>query len=276
MNVEELLQNKGVPFKASGQDLVVNCLNPEHEDRNPSMRIDRILGIFRCVSCGFKGNIFKHFGAPEDALSIKRETLKRKVMDLRNDFIGLEMPEDATPFEYPWRNISIETYKKFKAFKTNFEMAGRVVFPITDATGKIVAFHGRDETGTLKKKYYNYPRHCKLPVYPLATPKNGRLILVEGIFDVLNLVDKGIDNVSCIFGVDNFSSEKATLLTFRGVQGVDIILDPDEAGEKGSAKLEKICKEVGLSTRIITLPTGFDPGSLSQDQVTKLKAKLND
>ena len=44
MTVEELLNSKQIPFIVKGNDYVVHCLNPEHPDRNPSMRIDRIDG----------------------------------------------------------------------------------------------------------------------------------------------------------------------------------------------------------------------------------------
>ena len=53
MNVEELIQKKKIPYRLQGADIVVGCLNPEHDDSNPSMRIDKITGIFHCFSCGF-------------------------------------------------------------------------------------------------------------------------------------------------------------------------------------------------------------------------------
>ena len=46
MREQELLQEKNLDFKLSGRDLLVKCLNPEHEDTNPSMRIDNVTGIF--------------------------------------------------------------------------------------------------------------------------------------------------------------------------------------------------------------------------------------
>ena len=46
MNVEDLLISKNIPYIPKGKDFVVQCLNPEHKDRNPSMRIDQITGIF--------------------------------------------------------------------------------------------------------------------------------------------------------------------------------------------------------------------------------------
>ena len=50
MNVQELLESKQIHFIPKGKDFVVRCLNPEHEDRNPSMRIDPIDGRFNCFS----------------------------------------------------------------------------------------------------------------------------------------------------------------------------------------------------------------------------------
>ena len=46
MTVEELLVERRVHFKQSPADFIVGCLNPEHDDSNPSMRIDRITGIY--------------------------------------------------------------------------------------------------------------------------------------------------------------------------------------------------------------------------------------
>ena len=40
MTVEELLEQQKIPYKVSPKDFVVRCLNPEHDDHNPSMRID--------------------------------------------------------------------------------------------------------------------------------------------------------------------------------------------------------------------------------------------
>ena len=53
MNVEEILTKQGISFTHKGKDLVVRCLDPEHDDSKPSMRIDRTLGIFSCPACKF-------------------------------------------------------------------------------------------------------------------------------------------------------------------------------------------------------------------------------
>ena len=78
MTVEELLAEEKIPFKVSPADFIVKCLNPEHDDTNPSMRIDKVSGIFNCFACGFKGNIFQLYGEKANYMQIKRELLKQK------------------------------------------------------------------------------------------------------------------------------------------------------------------------------------------------------
>ena len=84
MKVEELLLEKAIDYKVSGRDFLTKCLNPDHEDTNPSMRIDNTTGIFHCFSCGFKGSVFKHFGALPDFLEIKRQSLNQTLILSKN------------------------------------------------------------------------------------------------------------------------------------------------------------------------------------------------
>jgi len=149
-SVEEILREKNIYYKFSGKDLLIKCLNPDHDDGNPSMRIDRVLGIFNCFSCGYKGSLFKHYGVQVSETAIRAEKLKRIMESIRSSGIGLNMPEGYQTFDRDWRGIKADTYKKFSAFyhfSPNF--SGRVNFPIKSSSGRIVAFQGRDESGTL-------------------------------------------------------------------------------------------------------------------------------
>lgn len=271
-SVEEILNEKGVFYKQSGKDLLIRCLNPDHDDSNPSMRIDRVLGVFHCFACGYKGSVFKHYKVEVSEVGIRREKLRRTMENLRSSGVGLSMPEGYQSFERDWRGISAETYKRFNAFyhiAPNF--SGRVNFPIRSPSGRIVAFQGRDESGTLTAKYMFTPHGVKLPIFPLAKSIQGRVILVEGIFDMLNLHDKGLDNAVCCFGVNNFNEDKLTLLKISGVSGLDIVFDADEAGKTGAEKIKKIAGE--FPVRVISLKSG-DPGSLSSKQVAGLRKRL--
>lgn len=273
MQVIELLEKHKIQHITSGKDVLVKCLNPKHEDNNPSMRIDKITGIFNCFSCGFKGNIFKHFDEPIDWLSTKRNIVKEKINNKIKESISLILPNDITPYVGTWRGISEETYNEFKAFEySDSEFVGRIWFPIYDFTEDLVALIGRHTTdGT--PKYMIKPTGAKLPLYPKALPINGRVVLVEGIFDMLNLYDKGIKNVISCFGVNTVTSNKLSLLKVRGIVGIDIFFDGDEAGQKGATKLKKLVEDEGLFCRNIYYPDK-DPGELTLEQVKKLKEKL--
>lgn len=282
MNVLELLENKDIQYTPKGADYVIRCLNPEHEDRNPSMRVDQVTGIFNCFSCGYKGNVFSHFGEKPNALQLRRELLKRNIQFIRSQSIGLPMPSGYVPYQGTWRGIKPTTYKKFGAFTcearnpdgTNNIFSGRIVFPIRDGVGDIVVFVGR-HTGDSTPKYLIQPTGAKLPLFPHVTPIQSTVMLVEGIYDMLNLHDKGIENAMCCFGVRNVTEEKLSILQMRGVDRIDIFLDNDEAGRSGAETIIQLCDNLGLQHRKIVFGSKeLDPGALTEKQVRSLKNKL--
>lgn len=275
MNVEDLLLSKKIPYIPRGKDFVVSCLNPDHADRNPSMRIDQVTGIFNCFSCEFKGNLFSHFGEKVNQMDVARASLKKKIANAMFESVGLEFPSGYVPYLGNWRDIKPETYKKFEAFlHTSKEFASRIVFPIYDRTGRIVAFVGRSQ-GVELPKYLNSPAGAKMPLYPVVKPIKGSIILVEGIFDMLNLHDKGLTNAVCCFGVKNVDAEKLSILSMQGVDRIDIFLDNDEAGQAGAERVKSVCEEVGLTSRTIKFGNKhIDAGALTKTQVSKLWSNL--
>ena len=108
--VQDLLKTKGLEFNISGRDYLVKCLNPEHDDSSPSMRIDKISGVYHCFSCGYKGNLFKHFGLLTNNVGVRIAKLKQKLADVKVNFDGQDLPKGATPFIQKYRGISKETY----------------------------------------------------------------------------------------------------------------------------------------------------------------------
>ena len=94
----ELLQERNIPFTVKGQDAIISCLNPEHDDTNPSLRVDKVTGIMHCFSCGFKGNLFTHFGAPQSPMEVKRHLLKEKIAEKKASSVGLKMPAGAVMY----------------------------------------------------------------------------------------------------------------------------------------------------------------------------------
>jgi len=229
MDVETLLSSKEIPFIPKGKDFVVRCLNPEHEDKNPSMKIDQITGIFQCFSCGYKGNVYNRFGERANQLQLRRDLFKKKLTEKRAESVGLSFPQNCLPYLGNWRDIKPETYKNFEAFQhQDNDFVGRINFPIRDISGKIVAFQGRHTTNGLPKYKFS-PPGAKLPFFPIVEFIKGSVVLVEGMFDMLNLHDKGMTNAVCCFGTNNFNETKLAMLRVQGAEYVDLFFDGDEA-----------------------------------------------
>ncbi|MEK9954997.1 MAG: toprim domain-containing protein, partial [Pelagibacteraceae bacterium] len=204
-------------------------------------------------------------------VGILREKLKEKIRRMRS-VLGMEMPEHYTLFNKSWRGISAETFNKFQAFyHTDPRYRGRVNFPIRDNSGRILVIQGRDEGNTLKQKYLFTPADAKIPLFPTVQPIQGKIILVEGIFDMLNLHDKGLTNAVCCFGTHHFTKAKLNLLKVSGVTGIDVVFDADDSGKKAAEKIRKIVEDFPI--RVVNLKKG-DPAELAEQQVKNLRRKL--
>jgi DNA primase len=274
--VKDLLKLKNIPFNQSGQDYLVKCLNPEHNDSNPSCRIDKVTGVTHCFSCGFKTNIFKFFGILSNNTSVRIAKLKEKIRQLSEQSNGLELPEGAKPWTSKFRGISVDTLKYYEAFYTDREpdLEDRIVFPVKDITGKIVVFQARHTLSDGQPKYVFFPKERPAPLYPALLPeRSSSLVLVEGIFDLINLYDKGLKNAVCTFGTSKLYKDTASkLLTYKvmGVEKIFILYDGDDAGREAAKKLKPLIEEAEFITEIISLPDDMDPGSLDQEYVDSL------
>jgi DNA primase len=291
MNVQELLDNRNIFYNISGGDLVVRCFNPEHEDARPSLRIDKITGKMHCFSCGFRGDVFEHFGEKVNKVILKVQELKDKIHALlvKNPL----MPRGAQPFEIEYRGISASTYATFNAFtqSTDSHFVDRVVFPITDINNDLIGFIGRYIHSDADPKYKVVPSKTKLPLYPIKVEAiQNSIIVVEGIFDMLNLYDKGLTNVVTGFGISRGQLPKMkyrrrrerkaqevledfSLYKLQGITRVYIMFDGDEPGKEAAAGLKEILKNDFICDTI-DIENGEDPGKFTKEKVEALKDLL--
>ena len=275
--VLDLLTKNGHTPRISGRDYLIRCLNPEHDDSNPSFRIDRVTGVAHCFSCGFKTNIFKHFGVFTNPVPIKIAKLKQKLRELAINTDGLDLPPGSVPWLKPFRGISVKTLKKFQAFYTNQVevLQDRIVFPIWDITNKTQVFVARHTFSSGNPRYINYPTGVQLPLFPQVMPQNATsIVLVEGIFDLLNLYDKGLHPVVCSFGTNTLQNDtKLKLLPFKaqGITKVYLMFDGDDAGQRAMVTLKPLIEDAGFLVETIKLPDETDPGELSEEDIISLK-----
>jgi len=273
MDVENLLNSRSIEFQSKGQDFVIRCLNPEHEDNNPSMHVDKLSGAFHCFSCGYKGNVFKYYNIHRDWQDFRVKKLQKKIIKIRQEALGLSMPAGFVPFNRTFRGINKEILRKYNAF-THKDHEDRIIFPIPDITGKIRAFIGRYMNSNAHPKYMVFPKGVDLPLFPSKIkPVDGSIILVEGAFDALNLINGGLENTTAVLGANNINKDNLESLRFLGVRKIYIMFDADEAGRKASKKAEE---ELNTSFLIehIELPEGVDPGDLSIKDIKHLKEEI--
>ncbi len=150
--------------------------------------------------------------------------------------------------------------------------AGRVIFPIHNIAGRVVAFGGRilkeDKTTA---KYLNSPEseiyHKSKILYGIfqakrEIAKTDKCFLVEGYTDVLSMNQAGIENVVASSGTA-LTSEQIRLIK-RFTPNITIIYDGDEAGIKASLRGIDLVLEEGMNVKVLLLPDGEDPDSFAK------------
>ena len=240
MTVSELLISKNIVSNTSGESLLIKCLNPEHEDNNPSMRINSTTGDSHCFACGHSVNIYRHFGIELNKVNTKVFKLLAKLDKRRNP--SIELPEGNTPIVDTYRGISIETLKHFEAFHNMLYFKDKICIPIRGFDNNIKCFITRDMYSD-ESRYMVYPKGARpviFPVKPLISQKT--LVVVEGIFDALKAYDAGMKNVICTFGTSAAlvpSTLEAIVSTANllGCTKLVIALDRDAPGATTSIKL---------------------------------------
>lgn len=144
--------------------------------------------------------------------------------------------------------------------------SNRIMFPLFDIDGKVVAFSGRIYNTTDSSKYvnskespifkkgqmiYNYHRVREF------VRKSGQVIVVEGFMDVIALYKVGINNVVATMGTA-ITSEQARLIK-RLSTDVILMFDGDNAGNKATVSCAEELQKVGITPKIIRLEDKLDP-----------------
>jgi DNA primase len=161
----------------------------------------------------------------------------------------------------------------------------RLIFPIADIGGRLVAFGGRTLAANTEgvPKYLNSPEtpiyHKGQMLYGLnwsrgAIRREGAALLVEGYMDYVSLASRGIENVVAGMGTA-LTPEQASLLG-RYTGKVLLLYDSDTAGLKATFRTADALLKAGVHPLVVTLPSGEDPDSIArQGGVEALKPYLS-
>ena len=157
--------------------------------------------------------------------------------------------------------------KKFDRFK------GRVMFPIHSMSGRVLGFGGRILTSDKKAaKYLNSPEsdiyHKSKVLYGIyfakqAIAKEDNCYLVEGYTDVIQMFQRGVENVVSSSGTA-LTPEQIRLIN-RLTKNITVLFDGDAAGLRASLRGIDLILEQGMDVKVCTFPEGEDPDSFAKN-----------
>lgn len=149
----------------------------------------------------------------------------------------------------------------------------RLMIPIHDVSGNVVAFGGRDLSGgQATAKYINTHENLLYKKSRIlfglyenrdAIRRSKQAILVEGYFDLMRCSDAGIDNVVAPCGTA-LTQEQAHLIR-RYATEVVVVFDGDAAGVRAAVRGVAILVQAGLTVRALVIPDGKDPDEYIRD-----------
>jgi len=163
-------------------------------------------------------------------------------------------------------SIIKEDGKKFDRFK------GRMMFPIHNLTGQVIAFGGRTLSNDKKQaKYLNSPEselyHKSKVLYGISFARNEMVrqdncFLVEGYTDVISLFDSGVENVVASSGT-SLTVDQIKLIK-RFTPNITILYDGDFAGIKAGLRGIDMILSEGMNVKVVLFPDGEDPDSYAR------------
>ncbi|MFO7837870.1 MAG: DNA primase [Desulfosalsimonadaceae bacterium] len=201
---------------------------------------------------GFSQEIIKQFAlgyAPEGWDNLVRFCRKEKIPDAMAEKAGLIIP----------RKSNTGYYDRFRS---------RIIFPIVDASRRVVGFGGRVlDDG--KPKYLNSPEtpvyNKSRTLYGLHAAKeqcrqSGVVYIVEGYFDLLAMHQQGIANAVATLGT-SLTTAHVRMLKRGYAQKARLVFDSDTAGIKAAQRSIGLFRNEAMDVEIIVLPEGEDPDS---------------
>lgn len=300
VNLVEVLRGYGVDWLRSHRPGQLQGRCPIHRgSREDAFHVSLSKNAFQCFACQARGNVLD-FVAVMERCTVREAALllarRFYVCDRRDGGILAAMSEREKPnwlgknerFNRPlsfilrgidsshWylqtRGIVPETAARFGVgfYSGPGLMSQRLVIPIHNARGQLVAYAGRSVDGALPK--YRLPAgfvksQVLFNFHRVSRLKQETVIVVEGYFDCLKVHQAGFPCVVALMGTVLFAATEALLLArFRRVL---LMLDGDDSGRQASSRIA--AQLAGkCSVRVVAVPAGGQPDQLNRAEITAL------
>lgn len=217
-------------IKEDSQFLWIHCLNPDHDDANPSMCVNKVehngkpVGFFYCYVCGWHGNM--------DAKEVKK-------MSKKNTMARKKRPIDWKRLNMCYRMFVTNVSKPFDVSYDTLQQYGwgwdseAHCFPMKNEEDEIIGIHRRFPTG---EKCCVEGSTLGLFLPPCSSARMG---VVEGVSDTCVASECGLSTIG--LPSSSFGHEIAVkYLKKHGVKSVVLIGDKGEPGQKSVEKMKKL------------------------------------
>jgi DNA primase len=300
VTMEMVLSRYGVNWlRKKDDELRGRC--PIHQGEGQStFHVSLGKNVFHCFSCKARGNVLDFVAAMEKC-SVRDAGLKLtewftvpsgapatdspKETPSRGVSIGAETNQPlkfqlkGVDHEHAYlneRGITLETAQKFGVgyFGGKGSMHGRVVIPIHNERGELVAYAGRSIDGSeprykLPTGFHKSQELFNLRRATLETGGERRVVVVEGFFDCMRVSAAGFPCVALMGS--SLSTQQEELLA-RHFKNACLMLDGDEAGRNATDEcLLRLARRMWVWA--VILPDGKQPDQLSGDELTELLGK---
>jgi len=287
----EQLSSKDIRYKDNKQWIQTYCPFHNYSGKYTHLGIRKDGKLVHCFSCGYTGT-WNDYALKKNLTLITEERRKNNTFtDLLYE-LESEIPSVSTivelpffePLDIPWRRFStkdnyrgpdlpVEFLKKFgiKKWYDDYNCAYSLLLPVkmeSELVGWSILWVGEKE---VSRKAQNMPGPwVKDALYPLNYVKNSSwVVLVEGQYDALRLIYSGIPALS-ILGTPNWASDLVVVLQAFEFSKIFVVLDGDDPGYKTSPIIYNDLLDK-ISTTVVDLPKGRDPGNLRNKEIKILK-----
>ena len=296
IDLAELISSYGIQVKHAGATAKACC--PFHHEKTPSFNINSAKGFYHCFGCGESGDAIK-FVQKQEGLTfveavkklaeqcgvkeIAREYLKSRALDgaVAEDWGIGYAPNGVSNIlrwaeKYKYTPEELEAAGVIKAptrpgDSGYHRFAGRLMFPVRDKQGRVVAFSGRQlvekknsgkyvnspETAIFKKSnvLFGFDRASRA----IGKDPHCEVIVCEGQIDCIRLHSSGFANAVAGQGTA-FTEEHVRMLKRVASQAV-LVYDDDAAGHKATIRSAGMLLAAEIPVRVVSLPDGDDPDS---------------
>jgi DNA primase len=288
-----VLRQYQVSLRRSGRDQYRGLCPIHRGEGRDAFHANLSRNLFHCFSCGAGGTVLDFVAAMEGC------TLTQAARKLER--VSAVVPGDATPAcsekplvtkkskpllplgftlrgidsAHPYladRGIATATAQEFGIgfYHGPGIFSGRLVIPIHNERGELVAYCGRALDGTQPR--YRFPSgfaksEILFNLHRAAAAGQQVAVVVEGFFDCLKLRQAGLTAVVALMGAALYDEQQRALL--EHFQRVILMLDGDTAGRRATAIIAARLRQHAL-VRVIHLPDQVQPDQLSTDDIRQL------